>query len=510
MCAVLPTTLSTKPRLSPAVLVLFGIALLRLIYLPLFCAVTDLAGDESYYWEWGRRPDWGYFSKPPLIGWLMGIVGWLTGNSEWGVRLAALACGTASLYFLQALTRRMFGERAAVFALLLTALTPANAALNLFFTIDAPLVLCWSAALLAMWRCIESPDRASHWALLALAMGVGNLAKQMMLVFPALMLLLFTLTRELRPLLRRASLWWSLALSLLFLAPVLLWQQQHHWVTLGHMSHHFDAKAGTGVLEWLSRFASFPASQAGLFNPITWLLLMSCMFASLWHWRVLDPKQRFLTIFSAPALAVFLVLALRQNVNPNWPAVFYLSAMVLLAGWLAQHWVLTQPATRVKIAIAAAVTLLAYVLPLAVSGLGLSGHPTLDPVARVRGWKEAGDAAGALLARMPDPQHACFLALGHRDNASQLAFYTPQHPQVYRWQPDGQMASQYELWPSLQEERTGWDVLIFQPSSKPLAKSLQRLFESVEPTSTITIPLGHGSVREWQVFVGRKLKGLSH
>lgn len=47
------------------------IFLLRLLYLPLFCSVTDLAGDESYYWEWGRRPDWGYYSKPPMIGWLM-------------------------------------------------------------------------------------------------------------------------------------------------------------------------------------------------------------------------------------------------------------------------------------------------------------------------------------------------------------------------------------------------------------------------------------------------------
>src|SRR6187431_716524 len=109
----------TRERLPTASRVLLCIALFRLVYLPLFCSVTDLAGDESYYWDWGRHLDWGYFSKPPLIGWLMGVVGRLTGHSEWGIRLAALLCGTASLWFLQALAKRLFGERAALLVLLL-------------------------------------------------------------------------------------------------------------------------------------------------------------------------------------------------------------------------------------------------------------------------------------------------------------------------------------------------------------------------------------------------------
>src|SRR5258706_3129862 len=122
MIAAAPSAPRTRIQFPPATLVLLGLALFRLLYLPLFCAVTDLAGDESYYWDWGRHPDWGYFSKPPLIGWLMGAVGWLTGNAEWGVRLAALLCGTASLWLLQALARKMAGERAALLLLLLTAL----------------------------------------------------------------------------------------------------------------------------------------------------------------------------------------------------------------------------------------------------------------------------------------------------------------------------------------------------------------------------------------------------
>jgi hypothetical protein len=340
--------------------------------------------------------------------------------------------------------------------------------------------------------------------LLALVLGIGNLAKQMMLVFPMLMLLLFASTVELRLLLRRPVLWGSLAISLLFLAPVLWWQQQHHWVTLGHMSHHFDSAERTGFVDWLARFISFPASQAGLFTPVTWMLLIACAFGGLWRWRSLDLVRRYLVIFSAPALLVFFVLGLRQNVNPNWPAVFYLSAIVLLAVHLLQAWERNRRILRLALGVAAAMTLLAYALPLAITVLGLSGDPKLDPLARLRGWKDAGAQAGALLAGAPQPGRTFLLALGHRDNASQLAFYTPQHPPVYRWQPDGDLMSQYELWPSM-HERIGWDALIFQPSKKPLARSLEKQFSSVEKLSTIHVPLGHRDERTWQVFLGRAM-----
>jgi 4-amino-4-deoxy-L-arabinose transferase-like glycosyltransferase len=484
---------------------LLGIALLRLAYLPVSCSLTDLAGDESHYWDWGRHLDWGYFSKPPLIAWLMAVIGWLSGHHEWGIRLAALVCGTASLWFLQTLAKHLAGERAALLTVLLAALTPANAALNLFFTIDAPLVLCWSAALLVLWRCIEAPAKTIYWLGLGLTIGIGNLAKQMMLVFPVLMLILFASTAKLRPLLRRAALWWSLAISLAFLAPVLWWQQQHHWVTLGHMSHHFDAAEGMGFGGWLARFLAFPGSQAGLFTPITWVLLVACSLQSLWQWRTLDIQHRLLCIFSAPALLVFLVLALRQNVNPNWPAVFYLSAMVLLAVHLTHTWEQSRKFARIALGVAAAMTCVGYALPVAIPLLGWSGHPKLDPFERLRGWSEAGVAAGALLSNTPQPDRTFFLALGHRDNASQLAFYTPHHPPMYRWQPDGELASQYELWPGM-HERDGWDALIFQPSDKPLPKSLQKLFVSMEGLPEIHVPLGNARERFWQVFLAHGLK----
>ena len=55
------------------------LATARLLYL--LVQPLDLVGDEAYYWDWGRHPAWGYFSKPPLIAWLMALVIRIGGDS---------------------------------------------------------------------------------------------------------------------------------------------------------------------------------------------------------------------------------------------------------------------------------------------------------------------------------------------------------------------------------------------------------------------------------------------
>ena len=159
------------------------LALCRLLYLAF--VPLELVGDESYYWMWGQNLDWGYLSKPPLIGWLMALGSWIGQGSAWGIRALAVLLGTGSLLFTYLLARETFGTRAAWLCLLAVALSPANAVLNLLLTIDAPLVFFWSAALYCFWKAVHSEgDSRRGWAIaLLLVLGFGFLAKQMMLVF---------------------------------------------------------------------------------------------------------------------------------------------------------------------------------------------------------------------------------------------------------------------------------------------------------------------------------------
>ena len=49
--------------------------IVALFYIPL-----GLYFDEAQYWMWSRTFDWGYFTKPPLIAWVIGTTTFLAGE----------------------------------------------------------------------------------------------------------------------------------------------------------------------------------------------------------------------------------------------------------------------------------------------------------------------------------------------------------------------------------------------------------------------------------------------
>src|SRR5437870_1267637 len=111
---------------------LAALAVLLAAALHLFCLARDcpldLAPDEAHYWDWSRHLDWSYYSKGPLVAWLIRLAcelfgGWseaLVGNQMLAVRLPALLCGVLLLLSLYVLTVQSFGsERQALFVVLI-------------------------------------------------------------------------------------------------------------------------------------------------------------------------------------------------------------------------------------------------------------------------------------------------------------------------------------------------------------------------------------------------------
>ena len=46
-----------------------------------FSTNFDLFGDEAQYWVWSKSLDLGYFSKPPLLAWIIAAFSFLFGDS---------------------------------------------------------------------------------------------------------------------------------------------------------------------------------------------------------------------------------------------------------------------------------------------------------------------------------------------------------------------------------------------------------------------------------------------
>src|SRR5262245_1607310 len=72
----------------------------HIAYLSLDCPL-ELASDEAHYWYWSRHLDWSYYSKGPLVAWLIrlscelfgGLSIKLCGTEMIAVRLPAALCG---------------------------------------------------------------------------------------------------------------------------------------------------------------------------------------------------------------------------------------------------------------------------------------------------------------------------------------------------------------------------------------------------------------------------------
>jgi len=495
-----------------------GLALLvgalRAAYL--FVFPLDLAGDEAYYWDWGRRPDWCYFSKPPMIGWVMNLAERLFGDTGAGIRLMAPVLGTGSLLMTALLTRRLFGARTALLAVALAAFSVASAALNIVLTIDAPLVFFWTTALYLFWRMAE-PGEGSRWPwaiALGVVLGLGHLSKQMMLVFPVMGLIFLIIDRRPKVGPRIGKLVVASLISLLFLIPPLVWNANNDWITYQHTTHHFSTSEG-GQFQWLEQLGAFAGSQLLLLSPLTWILIMVLLICATVRLFKIDRRVVFLTVFSAPALFAILFLSLRQGINPNWPAVFYVAALILVAAWLTnQADGLGGPKAlrrwgRPAVLVGFFLMLITYLSPWIIDGLGWQSTKK-DPLSRLRGWTPAGAQLGEIWADLPRPDETFLVVLGHRDRASQLAYHTPQQPTVYRFEPKGAIRSQYEVWPNPEQDgRLGQDALVVNSSVDSLPyQAIRNGFESFseKPVGIVDVDIGNGERRYFRAYLARDLR----
>src|SRR4051812_21223403 len=97
--------------LRVAVLVGLGVTLLRLLWLT--AGRTDLYPDEAQYWLWSLSPDWGYFSKPPLIAWIIAATTALFGEGVFGVRAAAPLLHFGASLAIYGAAQRLYDARTA-------------------------------------------------------------------------------------------------------------------------------------------------------------------------------------------------------------------------------------------------------------------------------------------------------------------------------------------------------------------------------------------------------------
>ena len=311
------------PWLAPSVLIVAAITAARLVLLRF--DGTDLFVDESQYWLWGQSFDFGYYSKPPLIAWVIGAVTTLSGSDDaFWIRAPGSVFHGATALVLAALAARLHGTRAAVWVAATYATLPMVALGSLLISTDTIMAPFFAAALYFHARLIET--RALRFAVLAGAMaGLAFLGKYAAVYF----LLGVGLGALLIPAMR-FSLGHGLALIAAFavvIAPNLAWNAMNGMATASHILDNVGWVREAKPLATLNPpgLVEFVIAQFAVFGPL--------LFAAL-IWAAARGFAPRLLVFALPAIVLVSGQALLDRAYANWAASGYFAGTVLVVALL--------------------------------------------------------------------------------------------------------------------------------------------------------------------------------
>ncbi len=398
---------------------------------------TDLFFDEAQYWAWAQAPAWGYYSKPPLIAWIIALATGICGDSEACIRLPSPILHTATALTVFALGARLYDTRTGALAAAAFALLPGVSLSAGIISTDVPLLLAWALALLGFAALFET---ALWWPalLLGAALALGLNAKYAMAWFVLCAGIYLMATPARRTMLKDARLWAALALGVAGIVPNLLWNKAHSFATFAHTA---DNAKWEGALLHPAKAFEFLASQFGVFGPLYFAGLL--MIAWRGYKTRLPEPDRLLMAFCGPLVAIITVQAFLSRAHPNWAAVAYVSGTLLVVATLVRE--LSWGWLKASYGLHAALLVVLAAATSVAGAIKLPLHP--DPMSRTLGWHEIADATRAELAaaRARGNPYAAVMTQNRSVTAELLYYMRGEPTPVLAWRSGPRPHDHFEL-----------------------------------------------------------------
>lgn len=405
---------AASQRLPLLLAALALIACLRLAALALNS--TDLFMDEAQYWAWSEELAFGYYSKPPLIAWIIHGATAICGDGEACIRLPATLLHLATAALVYAIGRRLYTPDIGALTALAYALLPAVSLSSGIISTDVPLLAAWALALYAFAGLLLAPTWTGT-LLLAAALGAGFNAKYAMAYFVFCAGIYFVAVPKARTRLRQPYLWAALAGGLALLAPNMIWNATHGFATLSHTA---DNANWQGIPFHPGKAAEFILSQFGVLGPILFGALLVIAWRATRGRQSLPDADKLLLAFSLPIIALVSAQAFISRAHANWAAPAYIAAVVLVTavmvrdrafGWMKASFALNGA--------------LALLIALAT---WQAGHVTVigigNPLSRTLGNRDLAAVVRAEVASAArDGRPYASVVTDSRDNIAALTYY---------------------------------------------------------------------------------------
>lgn len=318
-----------KPAVRPetsgpwlAVAAILAMTLWRVLWLA--ASRAELGVDEAQYWLWSRSLDWGYFSKPPVIAWIIRATTDLLGSdTPFAVRLSAPLLQGAAALLVMRFAKGLAGDRAGSIAGLIYLVMPAGVVGSMTISTDTPMLFCLALSLV-LWVGLAQQPSPGRSLGLGLAIGLAVLSKYSMLfVLPGMVLAGLFLPRW--RLCRRDTVL-AVVAGLVTVAPNVAWNLRHGLATLRHTA---DSAQWSGLQLHPDRATSFLLSQFAVFGPVFFAIMVICSAQALLGRG--PPDRRGPVLLTLPVLAVVTGQALLSHAYANWAVAAAVGGSLLAA-----------------------------------------------------------------------------------------------------------------------------------------------------------------------------------
>ena len=470
------------------------LALLVFRVAALLISPLGLHGDEAQYWAWSKDLDWGYFTKPPLIAWVIWSTTTLFGDSEWAVRLSSPLLHSLTAFVIYRTAKFAFDAKTGFWAAAIYVLMPALWLSSAIVSTDVPLLLCWAIALNA-WLHLRVKATKLRAFQLGSAIGFGLLAKYAMFFFLPALGLAWVLDKHTRHGLKAVQGLIIGATAFLIFLPNIIWNFKHDFATVSHTADNANLSAQELPFHPLELF-QFWIEQLGVFGPVTFILLG---FALIYAVKgKLETPALLISFFVLSPLIIISTEALLSRANANWAVTAYVAGSILTAHlgvtYASQFFKRLKGGVIIQSSICFVLGLI-ILSPAMTDSFGLS-----NSVKRLRKWPETTKIIEDIYDQGHNGLSYQSLAIDKRIMFYNLTFYglAKKHP-LKMWMYKAAPSNQAELSHPLPAQAGPILILNYHENYED---ELRSDFKTLKRLSDINIALGGGKKRKLRVWAG--------
>tara|TARA_X000000368_G_C23056894_1_gene724368 strand:+ start:675 stop:2081 length:1407 start_codon:yes stop_codon:yes gene_type:complete len=418
------------------ILFIFFVILIRV--LSLFFSKIDLQGDEAQYWFWSTYFDWGYFSKPPFIAWIIFLFTSVFGNSVFIIKLPSLLAhmGTAiSLFYLSKSFKRT-NEEGLWLALSYLLFFAISLSSNIIST-DPFLLLFWTLSLL-YFNELNKNQSLKNIVLTSIFIALGFYAKYAMIYFFLSSLVFAFIVPNKKIYIK--NIFVIVCLVFILFSPHLFWIYSNGWVTITHTADNFN---------WGSRLFNFDQLLNFIIGQffITTPIIFYFYIKTITNIRATLKVYAFEISYSLPIILLVLIQSFISRANANWASVAFIGIAMIAINVLFNNYK--------KILVINSV--LGFLIMLIVSFI-LLFPPNLSPFNKLTGMKKAAEEIEFLDSSL----NSKYILFDDRMTISKFLYYLNSKQYKMKFLSDGiNIDNHFSMMMPLSEKNISNEKIIF-------------------------------------------------